>query len=623
MSLFLKFRAAACSAALLAASCTTPSTGGTAEPLSLEAATEAMFADALARPAAASAAFDAEKLKAFAGDSAAITWSAAGPDKASGAYKLSGVRMEILGETPYTFLTANEVLLWNADLGAVEDRLAGKRLGETLKLFDRIEMSGVVFDLSDYMNAVESAAAEALPDSDVARVAYDGSTMKVDRVIFGAMTLHPWTFAPNEDGDDGVEAIRLVSALLRSVSLEDMVFLDAVVNQQISEDGIEGRVDTAYARNIVHGYDRGNIAALVTTGTTFTGTIPVPDVDAEAVEGAAPLAMQTIEMSGGYGYSSWSGLELANLLAWGEKGQLPPITERDLMNLGGGTLLDMNLAIGGQSLFDVGRVDYAMDGFTWFIPGRITASHEDASVDFTGFLKFAESLGGDAPQAEGEPSIADIIGVLERTGLGKLSGDGSFALTWDSKTGASVLESKGVTDNLFDGVTRFDFVLPAYASLVPAFEADGVTPKEGAMADLFEQQTAFAGARYSITDLGGLNAISSLIIEIAKLPSADPSMANFAESTPEGLRAFVSGMLLFGGGAVSSEVPQANAWISSLSKFVTDGGTFEFVAAPKKPLKLEDFTGAGPDAGMVESPSNAEIVDLLGITVTHTPPPKP
>ena len=217
MSLFLKFRAAACSAALLAASCTTPSTGGTAEPLSLEAATEAMFADALERPAAASAAFDAEKLKAFAGDSAAITWSAAGPDKASGAYKLSDVRMEILGETPYTFLTANEVLLWNADLGAVEDRLAGKRLGETLKLFDRIEMSGVEFDLSDYMNAVESAAAEALPDSDVALVAYDGSTMKVDRVIFGAMTLHPWTFAPNEDGDDGVEAIRLISALLRSI----------------------------------------------------------------------------------------------------------------------------------------------------------------------------------------------------------------------------------------------------------------------------------------------------------------------------------------------------------------------------------------------------------------------
>ena len=39
-----------------------------------------------------------------------------------------------------------------------------------------------------------------------------------------------------------------------------------------------------------------------------------------------------------------------------------------------------------------------------------------------------------------------------------------------------------------------------------------------------------------------------------------------------------------------------------------------------EPLTLADLTGMTPDAGMVESPSPEEIVELLGVKVTHTPP---
>ena len=298
-----KFRALAFAAALALSACTTQ-TPGPSEPLTPEAAAEALFAEALARPETPSAAFDAEGMKALVGDSAAITWSASGLDAASGAWRLADVRVDLTGDTPYTVLTTDEVLLWNADIGAIEDRIAGLRLGETLRVFDRIEMSGVKFDLDDYMNTVQDMTEAAPPDAASAPVAYSDSEMTVGRIVFEGLTLHPWTFQQNADGDSVVEGIRLISALARSVSLDSSVFIDSAISQKITEAGLDGHVDQTYARQILKGYNRGNIAAMITTGTTFTAAIPVPDdVVTEADEGL-PTTYRTIDMSGSYGFSS-------------------------------------------------------------------------------------------------------------------------------------------------------------------------------------------------------------------------------------------------------------------------------------------------------------------------------
>lgn len=625
----LKFRtiqAVACSAALALASCSTPSATAP-QPLTAEAAAEAMFASALERPAKTSAALDADRLKALFGSGASLSWSGAAPDAASGAYRLADVRIDIQGDTPFTLLTADEVLLWDLDLAALEDRMAGKRLGDTLAVFDRIEMSGVRFDLDDYMNTVQEAAEAALPDDEAMPIVYQDSDMTVARIVLDGLTLHPWTYEEKEGGDTGLDAIRLLSAFARSVSLDDAVFIDSVISQKMTEDGFEGSVDSVYARQILKGYDRGNIAAMITTGTTFKGSIPVPSAPELAGEGAeveaAPGAVHVVEMSGESGYSSWTDVQFANLLAWGEKGELPPITERDLISFGASSVKDVKMAFGGESVMEIGQMDFAMDQFAWFLPERIVLTHEDASLNLAGFLRFAESVAPEATPAEGEPSISEIIGVLERTGFDKLSGDGSFALTWDSDTGAAMLENKGVTDNLFGGVTRIDLVLPTYEELVPAFGADGLSPTDAVFESLLTSSFAFSGARYSVTDLGGLDGIASLVIEVAKLEATeDPMLGGFADSTPEGVRSFAAGMLMFGGGAASAEVPQATQWIASLSKFITEGGTIDIVAAPAKPVTMADLTG-GPDAGMVETPGPAELVDLFGITVTHTPAETP
>ena len=96
-------------------------------------------------------------------------------------------------------------------------------------------------------------------------------------------------------------------------------------------------------------------------------------------------------------------------------------------------------------------------------------------------------------------------------------------------------------------------------------------------------------------------------------------LGNFAESTPEAVRMFASGMVMFGAGAVSQDLPQATGWISSLSQFINTGGTFKIELAPETELTASDFPGSGPETGMTGSPDLPGLVSLLGLSVTHTP----
>jgi hypothetical protein len=364
---------------------------------------------------------------------------------------------------------------------------------------------------------------------------------------------------------------------------------------------------------------------MIQTGVTFSGSIPVPDVtaglDAAELDAAALPSMRSVELAGRSGYGAWTGLRFASLLEYGERGELPPITARDLWSFGTYTLADTEMSLGGKPVFEIGRLDIAADKFAWLLPERISVTHEDASLNLVEILKWAEEVAPSAALEEtGEPTVAEMIGILERTGLGKLSGDGAFSLTWDSKTGGAKLATNNSSDGLYTEEGRLELRLPTYAQLVPAFGVDGKTPDESALSALFDEQFTFIGGHYSLSDGGLLNALAALTIEVAKFSGEDdPMLGNFANSTPEAVRMFASGMVMFGAGAVSQELPQANAWITSLSQFINTGGTFKIAFEPETALSAADFTGAGAETGMAESPDFAELVDLFGLSVTHTP----
>lgn len=628
MAWFKSVRAYALSA-VLAASCASPALHSEVPPVTLTPAeiADQLVANALARPAAPSDPFDIEALNGLLGEIARISYDTAGPDAGTGAYRLTGVRAEILGDKPITLFTADEALFWNADLDGLVARINGENLETTLNLFDRIELGGVKVDLTGYYNAVDDAVTAALDEGTPETTVYESATMSVDRFIFGGMTLHPWTYKERDGEDAGIAAIRLLSAVARSFSLDTSLLLDAKIEEVMHTDDISTTMGSVYERQFIHGYDRGNIAAIIQSGIDFSGIIPLPALDtAPVAEGAMPEALIPIEISARTEYSAWNGIELANLLEWGEHGEMPPFTERNLWSFGNYVVTGSSMDFAGKPMFRIGHLEVSADKFAWFLPELITIRHEDASLHLADMLMAVDSLGIAGETNPGEPSIAEIAGILERTGLATISGDGAFSLSWDSDTGETLLESYSLTDNLYTDDTRFSLTLPSYAALLPGFGIDGRTADEELLGQIFEAGFAFRGGHYSMTDAGLLDAIASLVIEFANLAGAGEDdagdmFAGFSGSTPDAVRGFASMMLMFSGSAFAQDIPGSEAWIQSLAGFIAEGGMFRIELAPDVPVTSATFAMPG-DAGMAEAPP-LDFVSLLGIRVEHTPPAEP
>jgi len=623
MSLFVRLRAAALSA-VLAVSPALPVIADPAPAAPAEVSAEALMARLDQRPAQSTTNLDVESLNAALAGTLRLTYAFATQEDLTAPNRLTDLRVELLGDDPMTLFTADELLIWNADTPALVARLSGERLGETVRLFDRLELSGVKLDLTDYTNAVDDAVTSVLPETPEGTpspdITYEDTSVSMGRMIFNGLTLHPWTHAEVEGQEAGLAAIRLLSAFARSFSLESSAITDMVMSQSMSDGSETGTIVSTYPAQFMEGYNRGDIVLTAQSDTTFAGSVPVPATDVPADGSLAP-AMMTISMAGKVDYGAWTDLRFSKLLEYGERGELPPITERDLWSFGTYTLDGMTFDFGGRPVMEIGRLDISADKFAWFLPERILVKHEDASFDFSGIMQWAADIDPElTATAEGEPSLLEIIGILDRTGLGKLSGDGTFLLSWDSETGNALIESNSVTDGLYADNMRFDMRLPAYADLIPAFGVDGRTPDNELLGDLFTEKFAFSGGHYSLTDSGLLDTMAKLAIEFAKISGeSDPMLSNFAESTPESVRMFASGMLMFGGGAVSKDVPQATGWINSLSGFITSGGTFTVKLAPERDLTAADLA-PDPEAGMVEAPGAGELADLFGVSMTHTPP---
>lgn len=617
MSLTNRIRTLALSA-VLAVSPALPAVSETPAP---EASLDALFAQLEARPAATASTFDIESLNAAFGGAVRLTYASMGPDAATGAVRLTDLSAEIAGEKPMTLFTAKEMLVWSADTKALTDRMAGQRLGETLRLFDRIEFTGLKMDITGYTDAVTTAVNSAVPDDSTATISYETADVDIGRLVFTGFTLHPWTFEEVEGQEEGLAAIRLISAFARSFSLDNMAMFDTVMTQEYTESGVAGSMVTKYGPTLMKGYDRGDIATSLGASSEFSGTFAMPPM-APAEEGAAPGAPVAFDMAGSTGLNSWSGVRLSKLFEYGERGEMPPITEKDLWSLGTYAFEDLKFDFGGKPIMAVGEIEITADEFAWFLPERINIRHEDAMLDLSSMMGWIAEIDPEAAaaQKDGEPSLMQVIDIMNRSGLGKFAGSGNLALTWDSNTGATLIEGTSTTDNLYADDTRFAFSLPSYASLVPGFGADGKTPDSALLKEIMEAGFSFSGGHYSLTDTGLLNAISLLVIEIAKISGdEDPMLSNFADATPETVRMFASGLVMMGSGAVTQEVPQAQPWIANISKFITSGGTLSVKLAPERALTSADLTGADADAGMVESPAPAELVALLGLSVTHTP----
>lgn len=597
--------------ALLAASPVLPSLSEAPRPVAVAGGeVEARFAQALARPAARGTgrSFDGAQLQSLFGEAAALTFADGGYDSASGAHRLKGVTLTLPGGQPETLLTADEARIWNLDTAALAARMRGERLGETLRIFDRIELTGVKFDLSDYTATVTDAVNAAL-DEPATRTT-ESSTMQVGTLALGGFTLHPWTYQAVAGEEEGLAAMRVVSAFARSFSLDTMLFLDAVNEQTMGDAELTGTMVARYPRQLVYGYDRGKIGGAVQTDVTFDGSFD------GTVSQTGEYIPEGFSLSGRSALGSWTGADFSRLLEWGEKGEMPPVTERKLWNLGAYILEDTSIALSGAPVLEIGKMEFTATKFSWFLPEEVQVRHENVAMDLGSFLDVAASLDPEAAEAAEGPSLREIAAMLDKVGLSRISGDGAFTLRWNPETGATLLENSGTTDGLFSGVTRLEVTLPAYAELIPVFGADGQTFDEAAFDALMEDRMIVKQASTRLTDMGGLNTLAALTIEMAKSGAFDdPMMANFATATPETVRMFASGLVMLGSASMTKEFPQATLWASMLSQFLTGGGTFEVSATPKPEL----FEQTGLASGGMSALAPGVLADMLGISVKHEP----
>lgn len=600
--------------ALLSAAPVLPSLSEAPRPVAVAGVgdVEALFAQALARPAKRGAAqtLDTASLQALFGNEAALSFTGSGYDAASGAHRLTGLSLNLLGEGPETLLTADEALIWNLDTQALAARMRGERLGETLRIFDRIELKGVNADLSGYAETVNTAVNTALDEPEAGTT--ESSTLQMGTLALGGFTLHPWTYQAVDGQDDGLKAVRLLSAFARSVSLDTVLFLDTVNQQTVSDAAMSGSVVAKYPRQLVYGYDRGKIAGSVQTDLTFESAFN--GLTGESGE----TAPQNFSMAGASAFASWTGADFSKLLEWGEKGQMPPFSERDLWSLGDYVLEGTSIDLDGAPVIEIGKMTFSATQFSWFLPEEIRMSHEDVSMDLGRFMDFAASIDPEAAQSSAQgPSLVEIAAMLDKVGLNTLSGDGAFTFQWNPETGAALLENTGTADGLFGGVTRVDATLPSYAALAPMFGKDGQTFNARNIDDLLEDHLVLSKATTRLTDMGGLNTLAALTIEMAKSGAFDePMMANFASATPETVRMFASGLVLMGSASMTEEFPQATAWAGVLSQFLTRGGTFEVSATPEPDL----FKDTGLDSGGMAAQTPGALAELLGISVKHVPP---
>ncbi|MFN3609573.1 MAG: hypothetical protein ACK4Y9_10955 [Hyphomonas sp.] len=581
-----------------------PRPGGVAEAGNVDT----LFAQAMARPAARAAAqsFDAAQLQSLFGEAATLSFAGSSFDSASGTHRLRDVSVTLPGAM--TLLTADEAMIWNLDTGALAARMRGERLGDTLRIFDRIEMTGAQVDLSGYTATVTDAVNAALDEPATQRS--ESSTMQIGTLALGGLTLHPWTHQTVAGEEEGRAAMRLVSALARSISLDTALLLDTVSAQSVTDADISGSVVAKYPRQLIYGYDRGKIGGAVQTDLTFDGVFKA--LTAETAE----RVPQDFTLSGKSAAASWTGADFSRLLEWGEKGETPPFSERNLWSLGSYFLEDTSLSLSGAPVLTIGRMELTATKFSWFLPEDVRVIHKDVSLDLGRFLDFAASLDPEAASPPDGPSLPQLAAMLQRTGLSQLSGDGAFTFRWNPDTGAALLENTGTANGLFSGVTRIDAALPSYADLAPMFGADGQTFDPKGVDDLLEEHLIVNQATTRLTDMGGLDRIAALTIELAKSGAFDdPMMANFATATPETVRMFASGLVMLGSASMTREFPQATAWAGMLSQFLTRGGSFEVTAAPRPEL----FRETGLDSGGMSARTPAELAALLGITVRHVP----
>ena len=273
---------------------------------------------------------------------------------------------------------------------------------------------------------------------------------------------------------------------------------------------------------------------------------------------------------------TWRDIDASGLMAWGLKGEMPPMSERNLISLGDGEISDYEQFIGDKRLMKAKSSTFSMDEFTWLIPNKIRSDVKDATYDLTAYV-------GDE---QGE-----ILTALTSRGLNEVKGDGFFAWNWNDKSGAADFSYGGTTDKFAD----FDLT----------FNAGNLKFDEIATLVESENQAGMLG-------IGSFNKFNLKIKDKNLLGVIyDVAALQMGAGTGDDLRQSAPAMLRLSSGQFTSLNPLFSDYVDAVASFLGEGGTLEISAAPSEPLPFAQL-------GVVSQTAPITLPDVMNLTVKHS-----
>ena len=584
---------------------------------------------------------DLSALVASLPDYASVTWDTKSFDEASGATVFEGLSIGFGGEQKFgmNFETAK---LWGYDDSLLVSRLGGDRLSESGPLFTRMEATnasyfGFVAALNDFFGETFEQLDVEFPEG--FEFGFDRFESNTERFVVSGVSLRPWELPllspdvlANLDDEmppevtEFVHAGQQLIAVTRSLAIEKSVSLNTNVVFEMRQPGADVdaqfSIEFAAAENL-QGFD---IEKNTVRGYSGAQTQAYNDdmAPGEVITFSGFPAGFTLAQQESYEAAEVRNMRLDKAMGFLARSELPMMEERDLLSLGTWEFSDYVSQLNDKTILTADRGFFNGENFEWVIPSDLSFGLTGATLNtaelseffFVFFEAFMQGVDADdLPEDERaqmemvREGVEKAMELLPQHGLSEIPFDVSFSATWSADSGPTDVAFRWDAEGF--GQTELDvaITLPIYEALKTAFEAED---REDAFETAFQEAFSFRGARWLEQDKGVYDKLFGFAHELGKEYPEEGWGAMLGSMEPAQMRTYLGTMTRMVKPNAAAEFPPAADWIESFATYLETGGSIEFASNPPLPITEELI-----DSYETE-PEPEEIVEIFGLTVTHT-----
>lgn len=298
---------------------------------------------------------------------------------------------------------------------------------------------------------------------------------------------------------------------------------------------------------------------------TMTG---LEGLSEQEIPGFGPLKLDFTLAS-----STVESLDFTGAVAWMIKGELPPVTERNLMNIGAFTFTDYVINVDRIGKIAFPSINQPAIPFDWLIPKSMELSAEGTF----------------------EPVPADQFAAgPDMRALFLDSAPASFTFGWKYDGDAGTAE-----------LTSYGFSLGGWGLVDFGGKVGGLKLADiMSLPERFAELLTFDGAFAKIDDDGGFD--KGLALYLKEMGGGEGAPAMTPEQVRDMMKMSIDGSMMMFQGA-----PAATAMADAIKSFIDKPGTLEMRAVPPSPLKMADLTA-------LQAKPPAEWFDVLGLTTSYS-----